>query len=338
MWPLFEKAGVPLVDYEIGSKFNLIAIRKLRTSALFHRADLIHTQGPASLDALAERAAAAAGIPFVMTRPVMLEDEIGLSRWRGTVHEWVDSQTRKRATRIVAICKAGRAHLEEVARVNPGKIRLVYNGVDLSRFAIPFTKKDPGKCAEGPFTVGMVAQLTSVKGWPDFIAVIGLLQLYHSGTRALIVGDGPLRSILEKMVQEKGLSGIIRFVGHQEDVPRWLREMNLFLFTSHLEGLSVAILEALGCGLPIVATDTGGIHEQVVDGMNGYILPVGDIDGLANRCAQLLSSPESMADFGRASRERAERFFSDDAMVHGYAECYREVATPGQGKPPGRKR
>jgi glycosyltransferase involved in cell wall biosynthesis len=338
MWPVFEKAQIPLVDYEIGSKFNLMAIMKFRKIALFHHADLIHTQGPASVDALAVCAAAAAKIPFVMTRPSMMEDILGLGHWRKTTYEWVDRQTRYRAKRIIAVCEAGRFHLEQVAGVDPRKTRVVYNGIDLHRFIVRSLEEDHGKKAVGSFTIGMVAQLTSGKGWLDFIAVVGKLAHRYPGTKGIIVGDGPLRAELEGRVRGQGLSGIIRFVGHQEDVSIWLREMTLFLFTSYREGLSVSILEALGCGLPIVATEVGGIREQVEDGVNGFVLPVGDIDGLTDCCVRLLSDPEMMAAFGRSSRERAERLFSDNAMIHGYAECYREIVSPTLEEHPGGRR
>ena len=115
---------------------------------------------------------------------------------------------------------------------------------------------------------------------------------------------------------------LIRFTGYQDRVERFLWGFDIFLFTSHSEGLSVAILEALAAGLPIVATDVGGIREQVIDSENGYICPAQDISGLAARVCELAGNPGMRRDFGSRSRELAESYFSEDAMLEKYAEVY----------------
>ena len=102
--------------------------------------------------------------------------------------------------------------------------------------------------------------------------------------------------------------------------------MDLFLFTSRREGLSVAVLEALASGLPIVATDVGAIREQVEDGRNGYVVAVGDCEAMAGKCAELIRTPSLRASMGHSSRTIVEHHFSEQRMLRQYVDCYRAVA------------
>jgi glycosyltransferase involved in cell wall biosynthesis len=143
--------------------------------------------------------------------------------------------------------------------------------------------------------------------------------------RATLIGDGPLRDRVAADVAARGLGGAVELVGHTENVAARLGELDVFLFTSHREGLSVAILEAMASGLPVVATDVGGTREQVVEGENGFVRAAGDVEGLAEACARLAASAALRERMGRASRARAEALFSAEGMVAGYAACYHDA-------------
>jgi L-malate glycosyltransferase len=317
LWDTFAQAGVPLVDFEIGSKFDVRRMRELARLATAHRVDLIHTQGPGSLDAFAALAGRACGIPAVVTRPVMIEHLVNVSRLRRELYGRLDRVTLRLARRVIAVSDAGRRYLQTFGQVPPERLEVVYNGVDLGRFAPRSPRQN------GSVTIGMVAQLTSAKGWEDFISVIEGLVARAGRVHAKVVGDGPLRGALETLVRERGLEAVVEFVGHRTDVERVLRELDVFVLSSHREGLSMAVLEAMASGLPVVATAVGGAREQVVDGVNGFVTRVGDVAGLVDRCAQLVASRELRERFGRASRQRAETHFSETAMVEGYAQAYR---------------
>lgn len=317
LWETFAQAGVPLVDFEIGSKFDVRRIRELARLAAAHQVDLIHTQGPGSLDAFAAFAGRACGIPVVVTRPVMIEHLVNVSHARRQLYGRVDRMTLRLARRVIAVSDAGRRHLQAFGHVPSERLDVVYNGVDLRRFA-----PRPARDHDGRLTIGMVAQLTSAKGWEDFIALVEGLVERAGPVHAKIIGDGPLRGTLETLVRERRLEDVVEFVGHRADVERVLHELDVFVLTSHREGLSMAVLEAMASGLPVIATDVGGAREQVVDGVNGFITRVGDVADLVAR-AELLAGRELRERFGRASRQRVEAQFSETAMVDGYAQAYR---------------
>jgi glycosyltransferase involved in cell wall biosynthesis len=169
----------------------------------------------------------------------------------------------------------------------------------------------------------MIGQLYSAKGWPDFIDVIGHLFEDGFNIRAMIVGEGELRHELEQRVLNRGLQKHIEFTGFQSNIPEILHRLDIFLLTSHTEGLPVVIIEAMASGLPVVATDIAGIGEQVEDGENGFLVQVGDTEKIAALCARLIRNPEMRSFMGKTSRAIAEKKFSEDRMLHEYVACYK---------------
>jgi glycosyltransferase involved in cell wall biosynthesis len=150
----------------------------------------------------------------------------------------------------------------------------------------------------------------------------------------LIVGEGEQRAALELAVRARQMSGYVTFTGYRSDVRELYKTMDLFLFTSHREGLSVAIIEALASGLPIVATDVGGIREQVKNGQNGYVVSVRDIPQMVEYCKTIIANPDARRQMGKASRTIAEERFGEIRMRDEYLACYRKaVAISGTPSP-----
>ncbi len=322
-WDNFISAGLTVVDFEIGNKFNLRAAWQIAAMVRQHKARLIHAQGPASLDLLAVLGGRLSGVPVVLTRPVMLDDQVMYSASRIRIYRLIDeSITLKLANAVVAVSENGRGRMQAVSRVQVDKLHLIHNGVNLGRFIVRTPTAADGSPSQPAVTLGMVAQLFPPKAWDDFIRVIGRLRDKGLNVRGLIVGEGELRGDLERMVREMGLTQSIDFTGFQHDVRDALAQFDIFLFTTKREGLSVAVIEAMAAGLPFVATDVGGIAEQIDQGSNGYIVEVGDIDAMADRCSDLITQPQKRARFSARSRELALERFSEDRMLSAYAGLY----------------
>jgi L-malate glycosyltransferase len=325
----FIDAGVEVVDFEIGSKLDLMAVRRIARLARETAAELIHTQGPASLDLLASLGSRAAGVPFVMTRPVVIEDQVNYSPFRRRVYGAIDRAiTLRIADRIIAVSNAGLRHLLGFCGVQDAKVRLVHNGINLSRFATCSSSPASGQFNTRPVVIGMVAQLIPIKAWPDFVEVICMMRRMQLNVKGLVVGDGEMREELERDVLARGMEAHFNFTGHTEDVSSVYAQMDVFLFTSRGEGLSVAVIEAMASGLPIVATDVGGIREQVEHGLNGYVVQPGDLSAMVFHCADLARDPKRRAYMGKLTRQLAEDRFSEHRMLKEYVHCYREVASP----------
>jgi N-acetyl-alpha-D-glucosaminyl L-malate synthase BshA len=144
--------------------------------------------------------------------------------------------------------------------------------------------------------------------------------------RLLMVGDGPERGKVERHCRENGTCGSITFVGSLPLVEEVLVGADLFLLPSETESFGLAALEALSCEVPVIATDAGGLPEVVEDGKTGFLLPVGDVEGMAKAAIRLLEDEDLRRSFGAAGRQRALVTFSEEAVVARYKGIYERVA------------
>jgi len=130
---------------------------------------------------------------------------------------------------------------------------------------------------------------------------------------------------LENEVIKNQLEKTVFFVGFKDNISEILKNLDIFLFTTHREGLSVAVIEALSSGLPIVATNVGGINEQVFDRVNGFVLDKGDVKGMMEKCIKLIDDKHLRLRMGEKSRIVAEEKFSENRMLNEHIACYREI-------------
>ena len=154
-------------------------------------------------------------------------------------------------------------------------------------------------------------------------------------TALLLVGDGPLRAEMEGMARELGISGRVRFAGIRDDVMGLLRISDLFVLSSHFEGLPISVLEAMSSGLPVVATDVGGVRDLVLDGKTGYLVLPGDMNGFAHAILKMASSRERARELGAAGRERVRNEFSISSTVLGYERLYKQILESSDALPHG---
>lgn len=128
------------------------------------------------------------------------------------------------------------------------------------------------------------------------------------GIRAVIVGNGNLHNELQGLVGNLGIEGNVSFVGHQDDIENWLRQSKIFVLTSDSEGLSLSMIEAMMCGLPVVVSDVGDLADLVEDGINGYLVPRRSPDQFAARIIELLTDARRLEVFSKAARRSALRY------------------------------
>ena len=158
--------------------------------------------------------------------------------------------------------------------------------------------------------------------------VLDVVEIFHHvhqtvGSRLLMVGDGPDRPKVEQRCRELGICGAITFVGNVPLVEEALVGADLFLLPSETESFGLAALEALSCKVPVIAADVGGLPEVVRDGENGYLFPVGDVDGMAGAALNILRNDDLQRRLGEAGRAWAVEQFNEDAIVAKYRRIYR---------------
>jgi sugar transferase (PEP-CTERM/EpsH1 system associated) len=233
--------------------------------------------------------------------------------------------------RHVALSGEIRGYLEQRIGVPPAEIAQICNGVDVGRFAPRATSRRDGPVAArfpdaDLFVVGTVGRLSPVKHQALLIdAFAGACALAGAGAarmRLVIAGDGPDRAALEARVAACGIAGRVWMTGSRDDVPELMVDFDLFVLPSLAEGISNTILEAMACGLPVVATRVGGNAELVADGRTGMLVPSDDAAAMARVLRDYAMDPTRATVEGRAARGRAVSHFSIDAMVSKYAELY----------------
>jgi glycosyltransferase involved in cell wall biosynthesis len=144
----------------------------------------------------------------------------------------------------------------------------------------------------------------------------------RSRLRLVIVGDGPLRPEILDVLAGANARELAWLPGARDDVADVLRALDVFVLPSLAEGISNTILEALACGLPVIATRVGGNAELLGGGETGTLVPAGDDESLAHAIVRYALAPELGRSVGRAARARAESLYGLDAMVSAYCALY----------------
>lgn len=177
----------------------------------------------------------------------------------------------------------------------------------------------------GAPTVAIVGRLVPQKAHERFLVAAKIVSRSVPEARFLIVGEGPRRESIERSIQAAGLEDRVRLTGQRSDAREIIARSQVLVFSSEWEGLSIAALEALAAGTPVVSTDVQGMRELLAGGA-GAIVPLDDGTELGRRIAALLANQAEQAEMGRAGRELIEREFSLNDMVESYERLYETLA------------
>jgi N-acetyl-alpha-D-glucosaminyl L-malate synthase BshA len=204
-------------------------------------------------------------------------------------------------------------------------IEVIYNFIDLADYCPSRAYKDRAAFAKpGEKILLHVSNFRPVKRIMD---VVRILERVNREVPAvlLMVGEGPERSSAQALARRLGLQDRVRFLGTQEGVQEIAAMADVFLLPSELESFGLSALEAMACGVPVIGSDAGGLPEVVTSGETGYLLPVGDVEGMAARALELFRDDRRRGLMGAAGRERAEQHFGAERIVTQYEQYYERV-------------
>lgn len=238
----------------------------------------------------------------------------------------------RRADRITAVCEFTRQRLIEKEGMPADRIEVVYNGVDLDRFAAlpsPVHARQELGLPQDRLVVVQVGTFRRVKD--QATAIRAFSHVLQAVPEAILVfaGDGPGLPECRKLASELNRGGSVFFLGSREDIPQVLATADIMLMTSLSEAHSVSLLEGMAARLPIVATRVGGIPETVVDGQTGLLAPAGQPEEVARRLVRLLRDLDARKSMGQAGYDRVKTRFRRSEMHRRYLEIYRELASRG---------
>lgn len=231
----------------------------------------------------------------------------------------------KKTAKIIAVSEMVRKYVISRDHLEPSKVQLVHNGIDMKQVVSGLSKSAARKRIGIPtdrFLIGSVARLTEQKGHIYLIKAANSIKDDIPGLKILIAGSGPLESQIKHMVSNEKLEKFFLFLGARRDIPEILRALDVFVMPSLWEGFPMALLEAMSCSLPVVTTPVGGIPEVITNGVNGLIITPQDDISLTNAIFELYNNDGLRRMLGEKAQETVSEKFSALTMVRKLESVY----------------
>ena len=280
--------------------------------------DIVHLHSRRGADTLGAIAAKLAGIPVLLTRRVDNPESRAVVAIKYQLY-----------TRIISISEGIRKVLiaEGVA---PNKVECIHSAVDTDKYKPAHDRINIGPdfgFNENSKLVAVVAQLIARKGHRYLIDAIPDILSKIPEARYVFFGKGPMESELRKRCDKQKVSSKVYFAGFRDNLDQLLPHLDLIVHPADMEGLGVSLLQAAACGVPIIGTPVGGIPEIVRDGVNGYLVPPGDVEAIASRVIEILSDQSRLSQMGKAGRELVKKEFSISNMVDANFNVYNQMSS-----------
>jgi len=207
---------------------------------------------------------------------------------------------------------------------------VIYNGVDTDHFSDTSNSEERRKLRQelgfydADYVIGISAVLRPEKNHVQLVDAVATLRNMGIPARVLMIGDGPMRGAVERRSNELKVDAEVRITGFQRDVRPYISVCDVMVLCSLVETFSLAALEAMAMGKPVIHADLGGASEMIFPGRNGFLFPVGDTGALVDKLAILADRSVSRR-MGRAARELVETLFSEKTMVDRYEQTLLEL-------------
>lgn len=293
------------------------------------RPDLLHTRNLSTLEG--QFVAAAAGVR------ARVHGEHGRDVFdlhgKNFKYNLLRKLARPLVSQYIAVSKDLADWLEQTVGAAPQRITQIYNGVDSLRFHPRREERTPigpnGFMSGNEFLIGSVGRMAEVKDYPNLVrAFLRLLELApeaRTRARLVILGEGVARAACLDLLKQANAEQLAWLPGSRDDIANLMRQFDVFTLPSLGEGISNTILEAMACGLPVVATAVGGNSELVDAGITGTLVPPADPEAMAQPLLTYFEDNALVRSHGAAGRAKIEAKFSMKAMVSGYMGVYDAV-------------
>jgi glycosyltransferase involved in cell wall biosynthesis len=311
------QASVPMATIAMRGQVDFSAQRALRALIRSERIDIVHAHS-SHTHSLAALACLGMATPLVVTRRVDFPLKRGwISRWK-YIH----------AVARYAAVSAGVQRILVAGGVSEQAVEVIHDGIDFARFGpTGSTLRDELRLPQDAVVIGIVAHLTDHKDHSTLLHAFALVEKEAAQAWLVVVGGGELEGALKGLARDLDLQRV-RFLGSRDDVPMLMRGFAVFTLSSHLEGLGSSIMDAMYCGLAVVATRAGGIPELITDEQDGLLVPVRDPQALALALLRTVQDGQLRTRLGLAAGITARNRFAAGKMVARYADLYRCLTHP----------
>lgn len=307
---------LPLVDW-----YDPVSVTRLSRLLRGHKPDILHTHLPRDYF-LGAVASLGTEIVNVGTRHQL----------KPLSHALLKRPFLRRFSAMVAVSEAVRLGLTQARAVPDERLQVIHHGLHLTRPGLRAEalrlRLQAGATASDPL-VGFVGKLCPGKGVTVMLDALGAMAERWPRLRACLIGEeepgSGFRAQLEERIGHLGLEGRVHFTGYREDAARLVGAFDIQVVPSAAEPFGLVTLEALGAGVPVVATDSGGTPEIVRDGVEGFLFAPGDLAALARKLEVLVESPGLRREMGHRGRKRAQEEFSYARMLDATEAVYRRA-------------
>jgi len=325
--PGVEFHQIPYLVRKVSPLSDLRALVALTWLLWRLKPSIVHTHS-SKAGILGRAAAWLAGVPVI----IHTIHGFGFTRYQRAIVSRafiaLERLAAKVTTRFFSVSEAGRLLGIELGLFAADECIVIRSGVDLRAFrkssVDTVSKKRELGLEPGRPVVGMIGPMKPQKAPLDFVRVAARVARKKPETQFLYVGDGEMRQAMEAEIARLDLVKSFRLAGWRRDIPDIMRCLDVFVLTSLWEGLPRVYLEAIASGVPVVGTRVDGAAEVVRDGVNGYLLAPGDVQGLADRVLALLMNPALAADMGH-ERTRLPQEFDCDVVVYLHEQEYERL-------------
>jgi glycosyltransferase involved in cell wall biosynthesis len=322
--------GVAVEVFEMRPGPNVFGALRVLKYVWHNQFDLLHSHGYKTNILLGLLPRIIRRVPLVST----LHGWTSTGTWtKMRVNELLDSIALRFVDRIVLV-NQGMLSKQEIQTLPRNKINIIDNGIDVSIDNELVFEKEEGDftenrikafCRQG-VVIASIGRLSIEKGYNYLIEAVARIRKDESeNVRLLLIGDGRLRSELQKQAEDAGLKDSFLITGYVDNARRLISKVDIYAISSLTEGLPISLLEAMASGTPIVATAVGGIPHVVEEGQDALLVPPGNGLALKDAIVRLVHNP----DLGRCVAARAEikvkQNYSSEAMAEKYSAMYVEV-------------
>ncbi|HPQ41604.1 MAG TPA: glycosyltransferase [bacterium] len=301
--PALRNAGIPVDLCRVKRRWSPTGLWRLSRYLKSHRVDVVHTHMYRS-NVTGTVAARLAGTPVVVSQVHNVDN------WDDRRQIWTDR--RMAAYRDCTVFVSGGVRDDYLSRIAlpDGSYTVIYNGVDTGYYT-------PGQAdglLDGRIVVGAAARLVPQKGLDVLVRAAAEPALRENGVVFYVAGDGPEREHLMHQAEKAGVSGCFKIIGFQSDIRRFYRNIDIFAMPSMKEGFSNALVEAMACGVPVVATAVGGNPEAVRNRENGFLVSPGNYNEFRDALLKMVLQPNVRKQMSHRAVETAEGF-SQQRMI-----------------------
>jgi glycosyltransferase involved in cell wall biosynthesis len=308
-----------VVSLNVRRKLDFAAVRSIANFIDRHEVKVVVSTNPypALYSVLASRLARR------RPRQIQVFHSTALYSWKEKIQMPLYRVVFRRLDLLVYVSRLQRDHWS-ARGLRARRETVIHNGIDTSYFSDDFSDAQKNSLrarfgiSDSDYVVGICAALRSEKAHGDYLLAVSRLRKLGLPAKGLIIGDGPERVAIEERIKQLELAQHVSVTGFQADVRPFIASCDVMTLTSHSETFSLAALESMSMGRPIVMTRIGGAEEQVTHGVTGFLFAPKDIDRLTGLLADL-ALPERRSSIGAAAALSVRAQFSEDRMLNSFS-------------------